>query len=347
MSVPGYSQSTYVGTRPYQTIHSGSLADIASAYYTNNLRPDLPAGLLNVDPSDTSPEADKNPNLHMNTYGVTLGLTGTIFGTSSPAATNPYLNWPNWPAPNTNRHPSSIDDLWHATINGRGKMFLANNATEVTKHLKQVVNSLLTKAGSDAGIAVSNVNLKDGDNTAYVSSYNAQNWSGQLAAFPVNVNTGQVEMSPAAEMWEVRDQLTARGPSQRLIVTYDGAQGVPFQSGTVPAAMQALLATPSATPSDAADVLAYLRGDRTHEGTRYRTRAFLLGDIVSAEPVFVGGPIATYVDTGYGAFSSSVASRPKMLYQAANDGMVHAIDGSSGAEVWAYVPASAYRSSMR
>jgi type IV pilus assembly protein PilY1 len=31
-----------------------------------------------------------------------------------------------------------------------------------------------------------------------------------------------------------------------------------------------------------------------------------------------------------------------MLYQAANDGMVHAIDGTSGAEVWAYVPASVY-----
>jgi type IV pilus assembly protein PilY1 len=342
VTVPAYAQATWVGTRPYQSIYAGSLADLASSYYTNNLRPDLPTGLLNADPSDTSPSADKNPDLHMNTFGVTLGLTGTIYGTSSPAATNPYLNYPNWPAPTQNRHPSSIDDLWHATINGRGKMFLANNAADLTKHLREVVNSLLTKAGSDSGIAVSNVNLKNGDNTAYVSSYNAQNWTGQLAAFPVNVDTGQVDMSPAAQLWEARDRLTARAPAERIIVTYSGGVGVPFQPGAMAPAMEALLATPAASPVDSADVIRYLRGERSLEGTRYRLRAALLGDIVSAEPVFVGGAAATYVDAGYDSFSSSIASRRKMIYQAANDGMLHAFDASNGDELWAYVPASVY-----
>jgi type IV pilus assembly protein PilY1 len=344
VTVPPYSQATWVASPPYQTIHAGSLADLASCYYTSNLRTDLPTGLLNVDPSDTAPNADKNPDLHMNTFGVTLGLTGTIYGTNTPAANNPYLNYPNWPAPTQNRHPSSIDDLWHATINGRGKMFLANNAADLTTHLREVVNSLLTKAGSDAGIAVSNVNLKNGDNTAYVSSYNAQNWTGQLAAFPVNVDTGQVDMSPEAQLWEARDQLTARDllADPRFIATYDGAQGVPFQPGATPAAMEAMLATPAASPVDSADVIAYLRGDRSLEGIRYRIRAALLGDVVSAEPVFVGGPIATYVDAGYDTFSSSLASRQKMIYQAANDGMVHAFDASNGAELWAYVPGLAY-----
>ncbi|HEU5284311.1 MAG TPA: PilC/PilY family type IV pilus protein, partial [Burkholderiales bacterium] len=342
VTVPAYTQATYVGARPYQSIHAGSLADLASSYYTNNLRPDLPTGLLNVDPSDTSPAADKNPNLHMNTFGVTLGLTGTIYGTSSPAATNPYLNYPNWPAPTQNRHPSSIDDLWHATINGRGKMFLANNAADLTKHLREVVNSLLTKAGSDAGIAVSNVNLKNGDNTAYVSSYNAQTWTGQLAAFPVNVDTGQVDMSPAAQLWEARDRLTGRGPDDRVIVTYNGARGVAFQPGAMAGSQEALLATPGASPVDSADVIRYLRGERLLEGTRYRTRAALLGDIVSAEPVFVGGAAATYVDAGYDGFSSGIASRRKMIYQAANDGMLHAFDASNGDELWGYVPGSVY-----
>jgi type IV pilus assembly protein PilY1 len=342
VSVPGYSQATWVGTRPYQTIHSGSLADIASAYYTNNLRTDLPTGLLNVDPSDTSPAADKNPNLHMNTFGVTLGLTGTIYGTGTPQASNPYLNYPTWPAPTQNRHPSSLDDLWHATINGRGKMFTANNASQLTGHLREVVNSLLTKAGSDAGIAVSNVNLKDGDNTAYVSSYNAQNWTGQLAAFPVNVSTGQVDMSPSAQIWEARDQLTARAAGDRLIVSYDGTQGIAFQVGSVPATMKALLATPAASPSDADAVIGYLRGERTGEGTTYRTRTALLGDIVSAEPVFVGGATATYADDGYDSFTSTAAGRGKTIYQAANDGMLHAFDASDGRELWAYVPALVY-----
>ena len=124
----------------------------------------------------------------------------------TPAATNPYLNYPAWPAPTQASHPSSIDDLWHATINGRGAMFMANNASELTTYLRTVINSLLTKAGSDSGISVSNVNLKDGDNTAYVSSYNAQEWSGQLAAYPVNISTGQVDMTPTGQVWEAREK---------------------------------------------------------------------------------------------------------------------------------------------
>jgi len=341
VAAPAYDATTWVNARPYTTIHTPSLADLASAYYTRNPRPDLPTGLLNVDPSDTSPSADKNPNLHVNTYGVTLGTIGTIYGTGTPAATNPYLNYPTWPAPTANRHPSSIDDLWHATINGRGKMFLANNASDLTKHLREVVNSLLTKAGSDAGIAVSNVNLKNSDNTAYVSSYNAQNWSGELAAFPVDVSTGQVNMSPAGQMWEARDQLTTRSAASRIIATYDGTQGVPFQPGSIPAAMKTVLATPPAA-TDANNVIAFLRGERSLEGTTYRTRGALLGDIVNAEPVFVGGAVATYVDPDYATFSSSVATRQKMIYQAANDGMLHAFDATTGAELWAYVPALVY-----
>ncbi|HEY6509659.1 MAG TPA: PilC/PilY family type IV pilus protein, partial [Vicinamibacterales bacterium] len=341
---PTYDQDTWMENRPFQTITTGSLADIASYYYTTNLRPALPPGLLSVDPSDTTPSADKNPDLHMNTYGVTLGMKGTIYGTGSPAATNPYLNYPNWPAPTVNRHPSSIDDLWHATINGRGEMFMANNASELTLYLRKVITSLLTKAGSDSGISVSNVNLKDGDNTAYVSSYNAQEWSGQLAAYPVNISTGQVDMSPEAQMWEARDQLTARvaadGHADRLIATYDGGDGIPFQPASITAANKAVLNTPSQSDADA--VINWLRGDRTLEGTTYRTRTNLLGDIVAAEPIFVAGAISIYADPGYNAFASSIEARDKTIYQAANDGMVHAFDATNGAERWAYVPRIAY-----
>src|SRR5690606_37675458 len=60
-------------------------------------------------------------------------------------------------------------------------------------------------------------------------------------------------------------------------------------------------------------------GDRTKEGTTYREREHLLGDIVTAEPA--------YADD--------------VVYQAANDGMLHAIDANNGAELWAYVPYNA------
>ena len=64
-----------------------------------------------------------------------------------------------------------------------------------------------------------------------------------------------------------------------------------------------MLNTP--TKSDADAVINYLRGDRTLEGSTYRTRGHVLGDIVSAEPVFVAGAIATYADAGYNAFATT------------------------------------------
>lgn len=86
----------------------------------------------------------------------------------------------------------------------------------------------------------------------------------------------------------------------------------------------------------------YLRGDRSNEGTPrtryYRSRTHVLGDIVNSTPVYVQAPVRNYADTGYAAYKSAQASRTAMIYVGANDGMVHAINASTGAEGWAYIP---------
>ncbi|WP_172657011.1 pilus assembly protein [Collimonas arenae] len=84
----------------------------------------------------------------------------------------------------------------------------------------------------------------------------------------------------------------------------------------------------------------FLRGDRSNEGTYFRTRAHVLGDIVSSEARYVQTPLFSYADTNYAAFktSSAITSRVGAVYVGANDGMVHAFDASSGKELWAYIP---------
>lgn len=89
----------------------------------------------------------------------------------------------------------------------------------------------------------------------------------------------------------------------------------------------------------------YLRGDRSNEeglatdvSKFYRHRTHVLGDIVSAQPQYVGAPKANYLDTGYATFKSDNASRQPMVYAAANDGMLHAFNASTGQETWAYIP---------
>jgi type IV pilus assembly protein PilY1 len=318
---PSYDRSTWVGTAPYTTIHTDSLADIAGALYTNNPRPDLPTGLLAVDPTFSGLNPDRNTNLHVNTHAITVGAIGEIYGRAVPQFTNPFLNPPVWPTPQQYR-PSQVDDLWHAAINGRGQMFTARNANELTASLNTVVRNMLVAAGSDAGVAVSSVNLRAGDNTAYVSSYNAQDWSGQLCAYPIDLTTGNVDTSPGRETWCVREQLNTRGPDDRLIASHNGTSAVRFTTGAsgLTTAQVTGLATDVGS-TDGADVLAWLRGNRTNEGVTYRTRSSLLGDITTGEPVY-----------------DRPSSGNPVVYQGANDGMLHAFDATTGAELWAYVP---------
>lgn len=344
-----YSQATWINSRPYTVTTAQTLSDIAAAYYTINPRTDLPVGKLSIDSTDTTPGADKNPNLHMNTYALTLGAVGTIYGTGTASALNPYTpaaNYPTWPSPNVDHSPTAVDDLWHATINGRGSMFTVTDSTSLVTTLQAIVNAMLLRSGADSSIGVSNVNVRAGDNIGYVSNYNGQYWSGELAAYPIDTTTGAVTVTSAAQIWEARDQLTARTPSNvlpagRLIATYNGSAGIPFEVANLPAAYLATLNSTIAgvTQTDNAAIVAYLRGDRTGEtaGT-YRTRFALLGDIVDAAPVVVNGASAAFGDSGYAAFVAAVAGRARTIYVGANDGMLHAFDASSGAELWSYVP---------
>lgn len=315
-TAPSYTAATWMTGPPYTDIISNSLADIAGAYYTINPRPDLATGLLSVNPSATGNNVDRNTNLHVNQYAVTLGAFGSIFGTGSPSDVNPFINPPTWPSVGTSASTAQIDDLWHATINGRGEMHNAYDAADVSTAISSVVRNLIATAGSDAGVAVSSYNLSAGNNTAFVSSYNAQDWSGDLAAFPVNLTTGSVDTTGTAT-WRAGSLLTARDPATRLIASHDGSGAVAFASGTggLTSTQVAALALTS-TSGDGQQVLDWLRGVRTGEGTTYRTRSSVLGDIVTAEPAFNDG----------------------VVYQPANDGMLHAFDAATGAELWAYVP---------
>jgi type IV pilus assembly protein PilY1 len=72
----------------------------------------------------------------------------------------------------------------------------------------------------------------------------------------------------------------------------------------------------------------------------------LLGDIIDASLATIAGPIMPFSDTsnpGYADFKSKKASRPTMVYAAANDGMLHAFVGDTGLEQFAYVPSALFQ----
>jgi type IV pilus assembly protein PilY1 len=211
----------------------------------------------------------------------------------------------------------------------------------------------------------------------FATRYNSGNWSGDLIAYPLNLDTGQVNLQDP--VWDNAAKCTnpdalidtaippdtslgKRGcsaqvrlnernfsTSPRFIASYScsgtevACDGVQFQpdgasaDSTLSTSETALLNTPSST--DAAAVIAYLRGDRSGETSdTYRGRTAMLGDIINAEPVIVREPNFGYTDVGYRDFATDKANRRKVVYQGANDGMLHAFDADDATELWAYVP---------
>ena len=92
------------------------------------------------------------------------------------------------------------------------------------------------------------------------------------------------------------------------------------------------------TNAAGAPLVNYLRGDRTNEGTFFRARKHVLGDIVSSEARYVKAPQFSYSDPGYSAYKTAQSSRQAAVYVASNDGMLHAFNADTGRELWAYIP---------
>lgn len=313
---PTYSQSTYGSGVPYQSIASGSLADQALAYFTLPLR-SSGAGALALDKvplgDQTKTNPDPNDDLHVNTYAVTLGMKGTVW----PANTNAFASPPTWPTPVSNT-ASMIDDLWHATINGRGQMYLANDVDSTIVGIQSGLSDIKSQEGAQSSVAVSSFNLLASDGQAYEASYNPAGWIGDLTASAVDINSGSIAGTPT---WSAGTLLNARDWTTRVIFTSNGnlGGGLGFTEANVGATVN-----PDSGTYTNSGVVEYLRGNRTGEGTTYRTRGSLIGAVINAEPV-------VDIDTG-------------VAYIASSEGMLHAFNTVTGAEEWAFVPNGALSS---
>jgi len=80
------------------------------------------------------------------------------------------------------------------------------------------------------------------------------------------------------------------------------------------------------------------RASNTAANRLFRYREATMGDAVESQPSFIGKPPFNYVDPGYSTYKSAQASRQKVVFLGANDGMLHAFDAENGQELWTYVP---------
>ncbi len=306
----------YAGESPYTDSYSNTLADIAMKYWLEDLAPGLP---------DEIPELPNDPATwqHMVTYTVAFGVTGTLDPNQDPG----NVTWPNPGSGNAQK----IDDLWHAAVNGHGMFLSAQNPQELISSLSSIMEDIEKHFGSSASVALNSGKITD-NFRLYQSLYNTDGWWGDVRAYEIDENQQVDRENP---IWQANELLENKDwDSDRKIITFDGTSGVPFRWSDLTSTQKSYL-------NNEQDLLNYLRGDRSNEGTdtnNYRRRVYILGDIVHSSPAFVGAPKYIYEENGYAYFRDNYASRTPMLYVGSNDGMLHAFRASDGEEMFAYVP---------
>ncbi len=354
---------------PYADSVSNTMADISMYFYKTNLRSTFATGKVRVKKAcdDPTPDArlDCNKNLHMNTYAVTVGTRGILFDPDADPVQDPYVSAPTWPTTFPDRHPSAVDDLWHATINGRGKLFNANRPAEIVDRLRSVLQDFIEKEGSAAAAAANSTRV-DTDKQVFQAKFDSSDWTGKLLAFQLDSYGSLLDrdsnsvIDDADALWDASTKIPEA--ASRKIFSYDltARNGVALQWSNIGSESQEAL--------DSEAVLQYLRGVRTQEAPTgpYRKRNSLLGDIVNSDPAFVGPETFGYQTlspegSSYGTFlSTTKRDRKRMVYVGANDGMLHGfqvcaptdgvcsgtVSSDDGKELLAYVPGAVVSSHL-
>ncbi|WP_417066914.1 pilus assembly protein [Niveibacterium terrae] len=274
---------------------------------------------------------------------------------------------------NANGIPAS-DSTWHTNsdaftdavtstmgVTNGGKRpdnyFTGDRPDTMISSLKSIFTAVLSKSLSSAGASLSSINFQSTSAGAYTVKYNSKDWSGDVLGNTITVDSSGTPL--VSNVWSAQAKLDGQATDSafwntgRLIATTNPAlttaiKGVPFRLDSLSSVQKNYL---GATATDQLKMLNYLRGDKSNEGTLYRIRPHLLGDIVSSEATVVAGPDATYKDAynpGYSTFTR-IARAPR-VYVGANDGMLHAFSGDvsatqvdGGMEKWAYIPSFVLR----
>lgn len=231
--------------------------------------------------------------------------------------------------------------------------FEVRNPANLEDSLSKVFENAAASEASASAIASNSTRL-DTTTHIYQALFHSPAWTGELTALPLG-SGGAV----GAAVWEAHNLIPAAG--SRNITTWNGqlwnvsaTGGGDFLWGSLTATQKNAIDSASAALSTS-NIMDYLRGVQTNEKPSgiYRKRATVLGDIVNSDPHYVAAENYGYDEPGSGLLAAeqtaytlfrtgttgvTKATRKKMLYVGANDGMLHAFNAADGIESFAYVP---------
>lgn len=356
--VPGTSQ-----TRLYTDGFAYRLADVAFNYWATDLRTDLPD---NVPPYWADRNGQKgyyqnnnedfgapgapavlepywnprnNPANWQHMVNYTIGFMSAATWSGNPiwrgesnTGLGPLIrgeaSWPNHPYP----------DHWHAAINSRGRFIPVKNPSDLSKAFDEIFKEITDRGSpSPAGASASNLRL-GAPGLAFVTSFNSEDWSGSLVAYPVSKQGVQ----SATESWDSAKLLDARSSARRLLTsaaTSSGNTPVVFDWANLGDSQKALL---NGTDNLGSSRVSFVAGN-LNANAGFRSRTSRMGSFINSVPHFVGEPgSANSRSPAYLEFVKNHRKRPAMVYAGSSGGMLHAFNAATGQEAMAYVPMGVY-----
>lgn len=356
------AKGQYKAVAPFSDGYTGrvSLADIAAYYWKRDLRSDIPNFVPTIDPTDDGKRKTLgNPAFWQNmmTFGIGFGVEGTV---SREDAIDAALDGTsvNWWGGNTNE--DKINDLLHASVNGRGDFFSAGDPETFRTELGNLLGQFLDSSGSATGLDFNVATIESEGALVFSSSFESNGWTGDIQAKTFKKGSDGLPTEATGtdnKGWSAQQLLDNVVPDERVILTWDGSQGQPFRWKNLTTDQKADLNT--GTPSLGEDRLDYLRGKRradmdSADAPYFRQRSHLLGTIVNSTPRFVGQPDSGWPNnlpnaSKYSVFYNDNLERDPVVYVGSNDGMLHGFkatdsDDDGGKEVLAYVPSFVFSS---
>ncbi|NEV64729.1 pilus assembly protein [Thiorhodococcus minor] len=349
---PGGQSYTYSPVSPFSDSRANTLADVAM-YYWNR---DLIGSLANeVPPTPTDPAFWQ----HMVTYGVGLGVTGTIDPDDAYDAIDDTTVTITWPDPDTTEvnctgtHCTArIDDLLHASLNSRGRFFSAQDPDQFAEDLAAILADIVDRTSSAAAAVATNSTKIGTDTLIYQAKFDSRDWSGKVLAYALESDgtiddpDGDGDIEEHA-VWDTSAPGKIPNHSSRNVFGRIGTESVELDWDSLTTAQQSLLTGEGIDEA----ILDWLRGDQSNEtpSGSLRARLSILGDIVNSSPSYVDSlnfgyeylPATVTEQATYFAYREATQTRTKMLYVGANDGMLHAFDAETGVEKFAFVPNAA------
>lgn len=233
---------------------------------------------------------------------------------------------------------------------GAGEYYTASDAQSLNSALSSALASIREQISSASAITANSTRIQQ-DTLIFQARYNSSDWTGEMLAYDVGEDGSVGDIA-----WRTSTPGKIPSPSSRSIFTYNGSAGRAFQWDNLTALQQASMSRTGDSTADAQLRFNWLRGANDgallSDGTRLRVRNSVLGDIINSDPKFVGQQNNGYnvpnTDaTGepadsYWEYVSGKASKTPLVIVGANDGMLHAFNGNTGEEAFAYVPSTLF-----